>query len=391
MEVNDLFYPNYYAKTKITTNQGGTWSAKTYTILQVLHQLACEKKRVITVAGQDVPNLKKGAIRDFFRILTDPEQEAYLKGGDINEAYNKSDRVLNYESGSIIEFSSFKDEQDARSGKRDILFINEANGISYEIFWQLFMRTEERVYLDYNPSAKFWVHDKILPRTDCTLIISDHRRNKFISEEMHREIESIDDKELFKVYARGLTGKVRGLIYPNYQLCDSVHEYAKISYGLDFGFNHAMALVQTGKFENRIYWHEMIYQTEMTIGDLIHQMKELGIGRSLLYCDNARPDAIEDLKRAGFNAKPADKSVKDGIDYVKRHQLFITRSSTNLIKEVGRYKWKEDRNGITLEEPVKFLDDGMDAGRYGSYTARKGGNVVISSSNGVADILEQLY
>lgn len=376
MQVNDLFYPNYYTKSKITVNQGGTWSGKTYTILQVLNQLSCEWKQTTTVVGQDIPNLKKGAIRDMQKICENPEVAMYLKGGSWQKAFNNTDRILTYKNGSIIEFSSFDSVQDAHSGKRDNLFINEAPGISFDIFWQLYIRTEHRVYIDYNPSARFWVHDKILPRKDCRLIISDHRRNKFISEEMHREIEAIDDPELFKVYARGLTGKIKGLIYPNHLLCDAIHPGADITLGLDFGFNHAMALTETGKYANNLYWNELIYQTELTIGDLIQLMNALGVDKSLrIYADSARPDAIEDLKRAGYNCRMANKDVKNGIDYVKRHQLFITRKSSNLIKEIGRYKWKE-KDGITLEEPVKFMDDGMDSGRYGSYSHRKSNGLV---------------
>ena len=378
-QTTPLFTPNYglIAESGVKTiiNQGGTSSAKTYTILQVLFLLALKDPGcVITVAGQDIPNLKKGAIRDADTIFSKSKVlQTHIS------SYNKSDRIYRFKNGSIIEFASFADEQDAKSGKRDYLFVNEANGIQYLVYWQLFIRTRKKVFIDYNPTAKFWVHEKLIGQPDVRLIISDHRHNPFLSEEEHAKIEGIDDKELWKVYARGLTGQVRGLIYPKYQLCDGIPDFIQTALGLDFGFNHKMALVECGLWDNRAYWHELIYQSELTISDLIQLMHNLGISRTKrIYADSARPDAIEDLKRAGFNITPADKAVRDGIDFVKGKQLYITRDSAGLRKEVLHYKWAE-KNGVTLEEPVKFLDDGMDAGRYGTYTQRRPSGLIIAN------------
>lgn len=372
---------------KVVVNQGGTSSGKTYTILQVLFLLAIEDAGcVITVTGQDIPNLKKGALRDTRNIYNNTEQlHEYI------ESYNKTDRIYQFTNGSIIEFVSFSDEQDAKSGKRDYLFVNEANGIDYPIYWQLAIRTRKKIFIDYNPTAKFWVHEKLIGQPGVKLLISDHRHNPFLSPELHAEIESIDDPELHRVYARGLTGQVKGLIYPRYQLIDSIPGFVKTHYGLDFGFNHKMALVEVGSWENREYWNELIYQSELTISDLIALMKELGVGKQIIYCDSARPDAIADLKLAGFMAVMADKDVRNGIDYIKRKQLIITRNSKGILKEIQHYKWKQDkRTNEFIDEPVKFMDDAMDAARYGSYTGRKTTGLVIAGTREPGSLLDYL-
>ena len=101
-------------------------------------------------------------------------------------------------------------------------------------------------------------------------------------------------------------------------------------------------------------------------------MKKLNLGSSVIYADCARPDAIEEIYRAGFNIKPADKSkdsVVNGILQIKAMNLHILDDSPDLIKEIRNYRWMEDKNGkIVEDEPVKFLDDGMDAMRYAIYT-----------------------
>ena len=160
LTVSTIYRANEQATERTVVNQGGTSSGKTYAIMQLLFITAMRfAGYVITVVGQDIPNLKKGAYRDAKKILGDSE---VLK--QWFPTINESERVIKCVNGSVIEFYSFKDEQDAKSGKRDVLFINECDGISYEIFWQLNMRTRHKVYLDYNPSSRFWVHEKVIGR-----------------------------------------------------------------------------------------------------------------------------------------------------------------------------------------------------------------------------------
>lgn len=391
-EINEpLFSLNKNSKTKFNINQGGTSAGKTFTILQILFIIACEEPGVvITVVGQDVPNLKKGAIRDAAKIAaSDPYFAFMLHDYKNTKGYNKTDRIYEFNNGSVIEFNSYDNEQDARGGRRDYLFINEANGISYEVAWQLFIRTKRRVFLDYNPSSKFWAHERMIGRADVSLFISDHRQNRFLTEEQHIEIESIDDKELWQVYARGKTGQIHGLIYPKFTVIDEMPGIYPKARGLDFGFNHKMALVDVeyDKVHGRLFWDERIYQTELTIGDLIGLMKEMNLDRrQKIYADHQAADKIEDLKRAKFNVAKADKDVKNGIDFVKRNGIYVTKRSKGILTEMRSYKYKikELPNGeiITLDEPAKFKDDAMDAGRYGSYSAfRKNRGVVVAKSS----------
>lgn len=234
-QVLPLFDANMNAEERVVVNQGGTSSGKTYSIMQVLFVLGIQHPRsVITVVGQDVPNLKKGAYRDAKTILeSSPALQAWYP--DVNEG----ERIIKCVNGSLIEFSSFKDAQDAKSGKRHYLFVNEGNGIPYDVYWQLAIRTLYRIFIDYNPTARFWCHDEVIGRKGVKLIISDHRRNHFLSDEMHERIEGISDPELWKVYARGLTGKIEGLVLTNWDICDTLpprEEWKMSCYGLDFGF-----------------------------------------------------------------------------------------------------------------------------------------------------------
>ncbi|MBE9584218.1 terminase [Mucilaginibacter sp. JRF] len=368
MQTSVLFDHNYHSQAHIVVNQGGTSSGKTYAILQVLFCLACETGGlVITVCGQDMPNLKAGAIRDALNIYkSNPPLMAAIK------TYNKSDRFFEFINGSAIEFRSYENSQDAKSGKRDYLFINEANGISWEVYNELALRTKSRVYIDYNPNTEFWVHDKLLGQEGVQLIISDHRHNPFVDNAVRQKIEALKhvDTELWKVYARGLTGKISGLIFTNWQICEAIPDDARlIATGLDFGFtNDPTACLQVYKQNGELWVHEVFYEHGLTNTDISTKLRKNGLSvNSEVIADSAEPKSIEELRRMGWYISPAKKgadSVANSIDILQRYKINITRGSTNLRNELGRYKWKTDRAGRTINEPVDAWNHLIDALRY---------------------------
>lgn len=362
-----LYDENSDPQARIFVNQGGTSSGKTYCIMQRLISIAVnEPATIITVAGQDLPNLKVGAMRDTETIFGDSE---WLQGFF---TWNRSDYTIKGQNGSLIEFKSYDGEQDAKNGKRDYLFVNEANGITYGIYWQLAIRTRRQIFIDYNPSARFWVHEQVMGREGVKLIISDHRSNMFLTDEEHRRIEGISDPELWKVYARGKTGSITGLVFSHFNVVDELppREEWKVSvYGMDFGFtNDPTTLVHLVLAHGEIWTDELIYQTGLTNPDIARLMKEAGLtGRDEVIADSAEPKSIHELCLQGMNVKPCRKgadSVINGIDILKRYTWNVTRRSTGLRKELLAYKWKQDRDGNLTSQPLDGFDHSIDACRY---------------------------
>lgn len=378
-DVNDeLYTANCDPSVRVYVNQGGTSSGKTYCIMQRLIELALtEPRSIITVVGQDLPNLKSGAIRDTQTIL--------FRSDYLNEFFNenKSDHYYTGKNGSIIEFKSFEDAQDAKNGKRDYLFINEANGITYDIYWQLQIRTRKKVYIDYNPSARFWVHDKVIGGEGVRLIISDHRANRFLSAEEHKRIENIEDKELWVVYGRGLTGKLTGLVFPRFNVVSTMPALSECKahgYGLDFGFtNDPTALVDMRLAHGEIWLDEVIYTNGLTNPDIARRCKEAGLSRSdKIVADSAEMKSIAELHNMGLWVVPATKgqdSVNAGLDTMKRYTINVTRRSVNIINEMKKYKYKVDRDGNATNKPIDSFNHAIDAARYicmDLLTARRG-------------------
>lgn len=365
-KTTDVFLSNRNADTDIIINQGGTSSGKTYSILQNLFLHAIENDRaIITVAGQDIPNLKVGPIRDAHNII---EKTEGLNNYILE--YNKSDRVFTFVNGSIIEFKSYDDAQDAKQGKRDYLFLNEANGVSKIIWDELYIRTKNKSYIDYNPNNEFWVHTELIGKPNVTLIISDHRHNTFLDQKIHDKIEAIDDPELYKVYARGLTGKLEGVIFRDYNVVNGVDPDAKlIGYGLDFGFsNDPTALVALYSHSGELIIDELIYERGLLNVRISDLMRELRVNGRIV-ADSAEPKSIAELGAYGWQIEGAKKgpdSIRQSINTLKRYKLNVTQRSSNLKKELNGYKWKQNKDGKLDNEPVDFLNHAIDALRYAS-------------------------
>lgn len=367
-EMSDLFMANKETEERTVVNQGGTSSGKTYSIMQLLFEMAMnEPDLVVTIVGQDIPNLKKGAYRDAKTILNQsPILQVWFP------YINESERVIRCINGSVLEFTSFKDEQDAKSGKRDVLFINECDGIAYGIYWQLDMRTRRKVFLDYNPSARFWVHDNVIGRKNVKLIISDHRCNPFLSKEEHEKIEKIEDYELWKVYARGKTGKLKGLIFPEFRIVDRMPEVLECKgnwYGLDFGYTNDPTALENMRLAHGELWvDELLFEAGYDNPMIARVMKTNGImRRDVVIADCAEPKSISEINSFGFNVRPSSKgpdSIKNGIQILQRYKINVTRRSTGIIQEMKRYKWKVDKNGVMLNVPIEVWNHGIDAIRY---------------------------
>jgi len=363
-----LFKQNYAAKAQIVINQGGTSSGKTYSIQQVLFCMACEaEKQVITVVGQDMPNLKAGALRDALNICS---SSATLQA--MVKRYNKTDRIFEFHNGSIIEFKSYGDAQDAKSGKRDYLFVNEADGIDWNVYSELALRTRKKIFIDYNPTAEFWAHDNLIGKPGVELIISDYRHNPFLPEQTKKNIEALKstDIERWRVYARGLTGKIAGLVLNNWHLCEKIPEHiTPFAAGLDFGFaNDETGFILVYKQNGELWIDEILYERGLTNPDIAARLAAAGISKQTeIIADSAEPKSIEELRRLGWRVTAAKKgrdSVKNSIDILKRYRLNITRNSVNLRIELARYKWKTDSSGKSLNEPTDSWNHLIDPLRY---------------------------
>lgn len=352
-------------KYRVISNQGSTRSSKTYSITQLLIDIASDETKSITVTSPSLPHLKRGARRDFIEIMES------LQLFD-EENFNRTDNIYTFPSGSFIEFFGVDEPGKVRGPGRDILYVNEANLIPFSTYKQLALRTKEVIFIDFNPADEYsWVYE-VSDSAKNKLIISNYRNNKSnLTKEQIDEIESLKDADenMWKVFGLGLRGSSTETIYTHWKLCRGLPMKGDIFYGQDFGYNVASALCAVEIYEGKAFVKQLLYETKLTTADLIERYKTLDISKSTpIYCDAAEPKTIEELGRAGYNALPADKDVTEGIRKCKGMPLLVTDDSTEAIKEIKNYKWKKDKDDKVLDEPIKFNDHAMDAMRYAIFT-----------------------
>jgi len=371
----------YKTDKPIVVHQGGTSSSKTYSILQTLALFALnDPNSLITVVGQDIPNLKKGAYRE--------AKDIYFNNDYISKRikwHNRSDREIHFKNGSVIEFSSFEDSQDAKSGKRDYLFVNEANGVDYPIFEELSVRTNKISIIDFNPTAEFWAHTKLKGRPDVRWVTSTFKHNPFINQSISDKIKSYEpteeniargtaNKYRWQVYGLGQIGRLEGLVFEDWkEASDYPADYQWRIWGMDFGFsNDPSTLIEIRYSGGGLYWKEHIFETGLTNKDISRKLKEIQFDQvqaqgEYIVADSAEPKSIRELKNDGWYVVPAQKgadSVNAGIQLLKNYPIYVYWKSRNLIEEFSTYTWKLDKNGEPTNKPVDYSNHGIDAGRY---------------------------
>ena len=367
---------------------GGTSAGKTYGILPLLIDQATRTSGLeISVVSETIPHLRKGALKDFLKIMRST-------GRYIDSNYNRTLLTYTFSKGSFIEFFSADQEGKVRGPRRNILYINECNNISFETYHQLSIRTSDTIWLDFNPANEFWYHTEIKDDPDFEELILTYKDNEALADSIVREIEKAKGKAYYnpdleypelvspiniknqywnnwwKVYGLGLLGTLEGVIFTNWKQCDNIPPDARlIGYGIDFGFtNDPTTLVAAYHHNGKTLWHELIYQTGLTNSEIASMMKALGVrATDYIVADSAEPKSIVEINRAGFKIRPADKgpdSIRFGIDVLQEEEFLVTKSSTNMITELRRYAWDRDKTGKALNTPIGSYNHCIDPMRY---------------------------
>lgn len=358
--------------------QGSTSSGKTYGIIPILydrllmHKELGEKCR-ITVTAETLPVLKSGAIQILQDFLMDEHRW-------VDENWNATDFVYRLSRQVFIEFKTYDSVGKAKGGgKREILFINEANHVNYEIADALMTRTVKEVWLDFNADEEFWAHTQVLTSPSSEFLKLTYEDNEGIPAETYEDLmdkkrrADLEEKagvrgyywNWWQVYGLGEIGQRQELVYPPWEVLKSKPErFQDFVYGIDFGFQHPTALVKVWYFEDQIFIEEEIFAPLMTSENLINKMNDKGISKEIpIIADYARPEMIQELRNHGYYVLNADKSVEKGLKEVRKRTVYVHEEALNVIRENKKYAYKKV-NGILTDQIKKINDDAMDAIRY---------------------------
>ena len=248
--------------------QGGTSAGKTFGIIPILVDIAikCPNKE-ISIVSESFPHLRRGAIKDFQKIMQ-------LTGRWNDKCWHSSVYKYTFLNGSYIEFFSADNESRLRGARRNILYVNEANNIDFSSYYQLAIRTNEDIFIDFNPSMEFWAHTEVEHDEDAELIILTYKDNEALDDTIIKEIESAKVKgeksdywmNWWNVYGLGKIGSLSGAVFTNWKQVNEVSPEAKLlGYGLDFGYSvDPTACVALYKLDGDLIVEELICQKEMS-------------------------------------------------------------------------------------------------------------------------------
>lgn len=383
------FTSTYYMikamKTKIKIIQGGQGAGKNISIAQILIEEALKSKTglVITVMSDTYDNLRDGAIKDFADLFEAAEM-------DWQKAYNKNAseaRIFR----SVVQFRYISDihKNSGKSKRRDILYINEANKVGWEVASTYIGRTHGDVYIDYNPDNEFWTDTEVPKLKDnrgkdlSSKIIVTYVHNEMLPESERNYILSRKDNESwFRVYGLGLTGYYSDRRILNYSFVDSIPDDAvRMPSGMDFGISPDPTwLGNIYLRRNEMYVDELFclnnLMPEKINGaermSIVDQLDLIGFEKGWkIIADNAGRNEILDIRKHGYNIVGVIKHPGDiirGLNILRSYDIFLTKNSIALKKGIESYFWKLDKNGKIIPEPDGHEPDGVAAIRYVAMT-----------------------
>jgi len=352
---------------RIKIIQGGTSAGKTFGILPILIDKCTKEKGLeVSVVAETIPHLRRGALKDFLKIMRWTNRY-------FDDRFNKTLLRYDFANGSSIEFFSADDASKLRGARRDILYINECNNVTFEAYNELSIRTKKEVYLDFNPANEFWVHKELKDEPDTDFIILTYKDNEALDESIVTQIEKNRDKAAtssywanwWRVYGLGQVGSLEGVVFNNWKEIDTIPKEAKlIGIGLDFGYtNDPTAAIEIYNYNGTRIINELVYRTGMVNSDIAKILPSAVI----IYADSSEPKSIEEIRRQGKTIKGVTKgadSINYGIDVMQRQDYLVTKQSTNLIKELRSYCWDTDKQGQRMRKPIDHYNHAIDALRY---------------------------
>ena len=356
MRTTSVFEQNLLAYTSgetLIVNQGGTRSSKSYSIMQLLLEIALrsKKKLIISVCSYALPHLKLGVMRDFDDILIS-------RGLIPDQIKNKSDNY--YRVGeSIIEFFGTDNLGKVHGPARDILYINEGPFVKDKIFTHLAIRTAGAIFIDFNPTQEFWYHSEIQGKQKHILIKSTYLNNEFLTKEQIDRIEAKkQNKDWWRVYGEGELGRLEGAILTNWRYGDFDNSLPFI-YALDFGSKDPDGLIKLAidKDKKYIYADEKIYQSGNSTDTLYQLIRSAGVNNELIVADSAGLRIIGDLDKKGLNIESCVKNkIIDDVKAIKDYTIIVTETSFNLVKELNTWVWLDKKGEVPLDDNNHLID-----------------------------------
>lgn len=309
---------------------------------------------------------------------------------------NKSDMTVTCtKNGCQAVFCGLDDVEKVKSitpqtGVFTDILIEEATEVDYGDYKQLTKRlrggdsaTGKRMVLLFNPVLQeHWIYKEFFAGKwndaeneysshDLLILRTTYKDNRYLTQEDRDKLENETDKYYYDVYTLGHWGVLGKLIYTNWEIKDLSERLAReagFRNGMDFGFwpdPNAFVRVGYDRRTREVFVYREAGGNQQDAEQMANMLRPI-VHREVVRCD-ADPFRINELCERGITAVPAVKgpgSVSYGVEWMQRQKIWVDPSCACTIAELRTYKYREDRDGNVLPEPVDRDNHWMDALRY---------------------------
>jgi len=370
---------------------GGASSGKSFGILgQRTVRDVMTGKRNYLIVRKTARTLRNSSFNEIRKCIVRMDLEKEF-------SINKTEMAITHKaSGCQVLFAGLDDVEKVKSitpqtGVLTDVIVEEATETDYNDYKQLQKRLRggdesiiKRITLIFNPILQdHWIYEEFFLGKwdesknyygdDKQLILkTTYKDNRWLTPDDIAKLENETDRYYYEVYTLGNWGVLGNLIFTNWEtrdLSELRKTWAKYHNGLDFGFfPDPAAFIRCGfdRAKNEVYVFHTDGGQNMLNDDIAEMLKPV-IRRELITCDSAEPKSIQELNNFGVQAIPAQKgpgSVEFGIKWLQRMKVIVDPRCIELISELQKYKYQEDRNGKVLPKPVDRDNHWIDALRY---------------------------
>lgn len=387
---NDTYIPhlNNLARTQIFF--GGSSSGKSVFLAQRCVYDLMQSGRNYLVCRAVGRTIRGSVYTEIIKVIFDWGVQSLFK-------INKSEMTITCTNGYQVIFAGLDDVEKLKSltptkGAITDIWVEEATETAQSNIKQLFKRqrggsgeTPKRLTMSFNPILRThwifeeyfaplgWADDQTRHNSDdLTILKTTYRDNHFLTDADKSDLEGEADKYYYEVYTLGNWGVLGNVIFNNWEirdLSDMAAQFTNRRNGLDFGFSSDPAALSRSHYDRNhktIYIFDELYERGLT-NDILAQEVLSMCDRDPVMADSAEPKSIAELQRYGVNiygARKGKDSVLHGIQWLQQQHIIIDKKCINTQSEFRSYKWKEDRDGNAMRQPVDKNNHIIDGLRY---------------------------
>lgn len=383
IKLTDVYAPLFSNKDKfIILMTGGRGSGKSYAASTFIERLSFQRSE-----DKSIPHLilysRYTMVSAHISVIPEMLEKIEEDGGARFFHATKTDIINTWSSGKIL-FRGIKTSSGNQTAKLKSIhgittFVcDEAEEWTSEQDFDKIMLSirqkgiQNRIIIIMNPTdSNHFIYKKYIEKTHkiveidgVPVQISTHPNVLHIhttyldnisnlSSQFVKEVKQMREENPEK-YAHTVIGRwsdvAEGAVFKIWGIVDKFPDYArKVAIGIDFGYSRDVtAIVKCGIVDNTLYVEELCYKTGMLSSDII---KELNKYKLFVYADSADPRLIDEIALGSVVIYPTQKgagSVIAGIEKIKDMELYVTKNSYNLQKELRNYVWSKDKDGTSL-------------------------------------------